>query len=167
VLTGTINRTARIETVALFAQAVYLLFAAVYVCKETVEHLLLSIGQEGKEGHHHHTGDEHAATAGIPYPVWLLLGAVCALVGTAVRFGVNGKMVEAAENRVSMSALEGLFGYGSSFGSLQMRGSGIGASGRGRQAQSQQMDALLTNPYTIAPVAFAMALLFVKLFLPV
>lgn len=51
-------RNARVETVALFTQAVYLLFAAVYVCKETVEHLLLSIGQEGKEGHHHHSGDE-------------------------------------------------------------------------------------------------------------
>lgn len=37
-----------------FAQSVYLIFASVYVCKETVEHLLLSSG----EGHHHHNGDE-------------------------------------------------------------------------------------------------------------
>ncbi len=42
------------ETVALFAQVVYLMFSAVYVFKETVEHILLSAG----EGHHHHTGDE-------------------------------------------------------------------------------------------------------------
>lgn len=47
-------RNARIETVVAFAQSVYLIFAAVYVCKETVEHLLLSSG----EGHHHHHGDE-------------------------------------------------------------------------------------------------------------
>lgn len=47
---------ARVQTVFVFAQTVYLMFASVYVCKETVEHLLLSAG--GGEGHHHHTGDE-------------------------------------------------------------------------------------------------------------
>jgi hypothetical protein len=46
-----------VETLAVYAQAVYLLFASVYVCKETVEHILLSAG-EGGEGHHHHHGDE-------------------------------------------------------------------------------------------------------------
>jgi hypothetical protein len=40
----------------MFAQSVYLMFSSVYVCKETVEHLLLSAG-EG-QGHHHHKGDE-------------------------------------------------------------------------------------------------------------
>ncbi len=44
----------RIETLALFAQAIYLIFASVYVCKETVEHILLSLG----DGHHHHRMDE-------------------------------------------------------------------------------------------------------------
>jgi hypothetical protein len=58
VLISLVLRDARVEAVALFAQAVYLLFAAVYVCKESVEHMLLSFGQEGKEGHHHHSGDE-------------------------------------------------------------------------------------------------------------
>ena len=38
----------------MFAQAVYLMFSSVYVCKESVEHVLLSSG----EGHHHHHGDE-------------------------------------------------------------------------------------------------------------
>ena len=42
----------------MFAQAVYLMFSSVYVCKETIEHLLLSAG--GGEGHHHHHGDEEA-----------------------------------------------------------------------------------------------------------
>jgi hypothetical protein len=36
----------------------------VYVCKETLEHLLLEFGQEGREGHHHHAGDEAAAVTG-------------------------------------------------------------------------------------------------------
>jgi hypothetical protein len=40
----------------MFAQAVYLMFAAVYVCKETVEHILLGMG-EG-EGHHHHAAED-------------------------------------------------------------------------------------------------------------
>jgi hypothetical protein len=48
-------RNARVETVLMFAQVVYLMFASVYVCKETVEHVLLS---GSGEGHHHHHGDE-------------------------------------------------------------------------------------------------------------
>ena len=43
-----------------FAQSVYLIFTSVYVCKETVEHSLLSHG----EGHHHHAGDEMVETMG-------------------------------------------------------------------------------------------------------
>ncbi len=43
-----------------FAQSVYLIFTSVYVCKETVEHILLSSG----EGHHHHHGDETASVFG-------------------------------------------------------------------------------------------------------
>lgn len=50
------NSTARLQTVFVFSQAVYLLFSSVYICKETVEHLLLSASSE--EGHHHHHGDE-------------------------------------------------------------------------------------------------------------
>ena len=53
-------RTRRLETVALFAQVVYLMFSAVYVFKETVEHVLLSAG----EGHHHHIGDEDVELLG-------------------------------------------------------------------------------------------------------
>lgn len=48
------------ETVALFTQVVYLMFSAVYVFKETVEHVLLSAGS----GHHHHPGDEDVEVLG-------------------------------------------------------------------------------------------------------
>ena len=47
-------RNARLETLLIYAQSIYLIFAAVYVCKETLEHFLLASG----EGHHHHHGDE-------------------------------------------------------------------------------------------------------------
>lgn len=43
-----------------FGQSVYLIFTSVYVCKETIEHLLLSSG----EGHHHHHGDEVSSVFG-------------------------------------------------------------------------------------------------------
>lgn len=62
------NRNSRLETVVAFAQSVYLIFASVYVCKETVEHLLLSSG----EGHHHHHRDETAQVFG-----WVLFNPCC------------------------------------------------------------------------------------------
>jgi hypothetical protein len=37
----------------MFAQAVYLLFSAVYVCKEAIEHILLT----AEDSHHHHIGE--------------------------------------------------------------------------------------------------------------
>ena len=43
------------EVVGLFAQVVFLIFSAVYVCKETVEHLLLT----SSDSHHHHRTDEY------------------------------------------------------------------------------------------------------------
>ena len=46
----------------MFAQAIYLLFSPVYVCKETVEHFLLST--EGREGHQHHHEDEEVGLGG-------------------------------------------------------------------------------------------------------
>ncbi|KAJ7188292.1 hypothetical protein C8R46DRAFT_1054280 [Mycena filopes] len=55
---------ARTLPVLLFAQSVYLMFSAVYVCKEALEHLLLSAS--AGDGHHHHAGDE---AAGIDFPV--------------------------------------------------------------------------------------------------
>ncbi|THH06250.1 hypothetical protein EW145_g4208 [Phellinidium pouzarii] len=39
---------------------IYLIFSSVYVCKEAVEHLLLSVG----DGHHHHYSDEDISTEG-------------------------------------------------------------------------------------------------------
>lgn len=62
---------APVETVLMFAQAVYLMFSSVYVCKETVEHLLLSAG--GEEGHHHHHGDENESLAGLVHPFAFLV----------------------------------------------------------------------------------------------
>lgn len=55
----------------MFAQAVYLMFSSVYICKETVEHLLLSSG--GVEGHHHHHGDEDGGEIGYVFSFFWLV----------------------------------------------------------------------------------------------
>ena len=65
-LPSPVYSNAPVETVLMFAQAVYLMFSSVYVCKETVEHLLLSGG--GEEGHHHHHVDENESLAGLVHP---------------------------------------------------------------------------------------------------
>lgn len=56
----------------MFAQAVYLMFSSVYVCKETVEHVLLSSGSSGGEKHHHHyhPSDDDGAVPGYVSRDW-------------------------------------------------------------------------------------------------
>ena len=56
---------ARIETLMTYAQSVYLLFASVYMCKETVEHVLLA----HDDSHHHNHGEVSA-----------LFGCVCSSI---------------------------------------------------------------------------------------
>jgi hypothetical protein len=80
----------RVETVLMFAQAVYLMFSSVYVCKETVEHVLLSMG--GGDGHHHHHGDEETGY-GIDFPVVSILLALISVVASAVYFNNHSKLV--------------------------------------------------------------------------
>ncbi|KAK4049868.1 hypothetical protein OIV83_003924 [Microbotryomycetes sp. JL201] len=75
----------RLVTLSHFSQAIYLLFSAVYVCKESVEHVLLLHGANEDEGAHGsgHGGMGHGDAAlgnmgqslndGVAYPVWLLL----------------------------------------------------------------------------------------------
>ena len=94
------------ETVALFAQVVYLMFSAVYVFKETVEHVLLSAG----EGHHHHMGDEDVELLGsvplkyywnvllnfdssIDFPILLPVLSLFSLLFNSLRFDNHSKLV--------------------------------------------------------------------------
>lgn len=99
-------RNARVETLFIYAQSIYLIFASVYVCKETVEHLLLSHG----EGHHHHSGDETVDLTGyvdsgffiivgadsmnrIDFPVTLLCTILISLITSAIAFDNQAKFV--------------------------------------------------------------------------
>ncbi|KAI0698974.1 hypothetical protein C8T65DRAFT_660382 [Cerioporus squamosus] len=138
---------ARIETLMTFAQSVYLIFTSVYVCKETVEHLLLSSG----EGHHHHHGDETASVFGIEFPVRLLFITLISLLSTSIVFNNNAKLVSTAGNRVP------------SLASLLPTRSRYRASAL---AYPAFLNNLLTNPYALAPVCFTLTVLFTATSLP-
>ncbi|TDL25190.1 hypothetical protein BD410DRAFT_813569 [Rickenella mellea] len=81
---------ARIETLMLFSQSVYLIFSSVYVCKETVEQLLLSAG----EGHHHHRGEDLDTTGTIPFPTFLILITLISLISTSLFYNNHTKLFE-------------------------------------------------------------------------
>jgi hypothetical protein len=91
----------------MFAQSIYLIFSSVYVCKETVEHLLLSAGEDI----HHHAGHHHHAQGYVPsfiifvtssvtfitsigLPLLLTLLTLMSLIGTAFAFENHAKLVQ-------------------------------------------------------------------------
>ncbi|KAI0772889.1 hypothetical protein BD413DRAFT_36411 [Trametes elegans] len=138
---------ARIETVVTFAQSVYLIFASVYVCKETLEHVLLSSG----EGHHHHHGDEASSVFGIDFPVLLLFITFISLLTTAAVFDNHAKLVNTAGNHIP------------SLASLLPARSRYRASAF---TYPPLLNNLLTNPYSLAPLSFAAAALFTATSVP-
>ncbi|TFY59521.1 hypothetical protein EVG20_g7766 [Dentipellis fragilis] len=137
----------RLETVVLFAQAVYLMFSAVYVFKETVEHLLLSAG----EGHHHHPGDETVVIFGIDFPVILLFTTFLSLVGTALVFENNTKLVTVTGNQLpSLSSILNPSRYRYSAHATPVT----------------PFARIWANPYSLAPVALALAILVISFIIP-
>jgi len=120
----------------------------VYVCKETVEHLLLSAG----EGHHHHRGDEELDFIGIQFPTFLIFITLISLVSTSLFYSNHTKLVEASGHHLP------------SFTSF-LRPS------RSRNTYSytppsSPIAIVLSNPFTTAPLLFTISLLLASLFLP-
>lgn len=89
----------------MFAQSVYLIFSAVYICKEAVEHFLLSAGEDTHHhgDHHHHanrqvspqylyrnTNQHHSV--GLPF--LLAVSTLFSLVMSALAFENHAKLVE-------------------------------------------------------------------------
>ncbi|KAF7964534.1 hypothetical protein HWV62_6041, partial [Athelia sp. TMB] len=146
---------ARVETVVMFAQSVYLMFASVYVCKETVEHLLLSAGGEG-EGHHHHHGDEEVVNLGIEFPLFLVFVTMLSLLSTAVYFGNHSKLVNTTGNHIPpIRSLirDTLSRYPSQSNFYQ-------------PARDSPASRILNNPFVLSPVLFCASILGAALFLP-
>ncbi|CCM02007.1 uncharacterized protein FIBRA_04081 [Fibroporia radiculosa] len=138
---------ARVETVAMFAQSVYLLFASVYVCKETVEHILLSSG----EGHHHHHGDEVAEFFGIEFPTVLLAITFFSLSLTTIAYNNHSKFVSTAGNHIPpwISLLPSRYRY-------------FVVS----YTYPPRLVNLLSNPYALTPIILSLTLLFGPGFIP-
>lgn len=134
--------TRRLETVALFAQVVYLMFSAVYVFKETIEHVLLSAG----EGHHHHPGDEDVETLGIDFPVILSLLTLLSLFANSFLFDNHSKLVN-----VTGSQLPPL--------SVLLDPSRFQYS-QHTSEPSSRLDRLLRNPFSLVPISASALILF-------
>ncbi|GJN92852.1 hypothetical protein Rhopal_005890-T1 [Rhodotorula paludigena] len=150
--------SARLVTLSHFSQAVYLLFSAVYVCKESIEHVLLLHGPQEASGAHGsgHGGVGHGeglATIGdghdaIALPRMALLA--CALLSTFLAlFLHNHDGLARAIRRPAQSAPSG------------GREHGVEPAGSG----SSSIDRLL-NPFSLTVITFAVALLGASLVLP-
>ncbi|KIM36363.1 hypothetical protein M413DRAFT_449239 [Hebeloma cylindrosporum] len=141
----------RVETVLMFAQAVYLMFSSVYVCKESVEHLLLSAG--GGEGHHHHRGDEEVALVGIDFPIIMTFITFLSLFGTALIFENHTNIVNITGNRIP------------SFSSI-VRSVWSPSRHVHEHEPTTTLALILSNPFVASPLFFCLSILFVALFMP-
>ncbi|KDR66442.1 hypothetical protein GALMADRAFT_1151187 [Galerina marginata CBS 339.88] len=140
----------RLETVLMFAQAVYLLFSSVYVCKETVEHLLLSAG--GGEGHHHHHGDEEEGL-GIDFPIFMTFITFISLIGTALLFENNTKIVNITGNRIPSPI-------------YLLRSIWSPSRHIHDPPPTSPLSVILSNPFISSPLFFCLSILFVALAIP-
>ncbi|CBQ71297.1 conserved hypothetical protein [Sporisorium reilianum SRZ2] len=156
----------RVSTLLHFVQTIYLLFASVYVLKESVEHALLEGGSgdgstaadgliESASGHDHsHAHAEHSL--GIMMPNLLLALSLAACVFSNMVMGNHAKLVAACG--ISTAASGGAPGgprHGRS-GSVLMRPSEL----------ASPLLALLANPFSLTVLFFSSALLFAGLTMP-
>ncbi|TRM67133.1 hypothetical protein BD626DRAFT_397094 [Schizophyllum amplum] len=148
----------RVETVAMFAQAVYLMFAAVYVCKETVEHLLLSAEGSSEQGHHHHHSIDEDDVIQIEFPLFLPILALTSLLTTASLFNNHSKLLDITGNVIPSPA--------SLIRSLSARSSVTAASRYTANQPATPLAQVLRNPYIISPIVFTALLLLVAIVVP-
>ncbi|EJU01449.1 hypothetical protein DACRYDRAFT_107999 [Dacryopinax primogenitus] len=130
----------RIETVALFAQSVYLMFAAVYICKETVEHVILS---SGGEQHHHHTGaSDDDEFESLNFPNLLILFSSSLIILSNFIYNNHSKLVDAIGYR-----------FPTLYNLIKSPDSPLDP------LQTSGIVRFLANPFTLAPVAFGVLIL--------
>lgn len=139
----------RLETVLMFAQSVYLIFSSVYVCKETVEHLLLAAGDDMRHhgGHHH-----HAESMGLPLVLTFI--TLISLIGSAFAFENHAKLVQITGRQLpQLTSL------------LPSTRTSFSVPPKKNQAISP-LALLLSNPFSVSPIAFAVAIASCALFFP-
>ncbi|CAO1630587.1 unnamed protein product [Sympodiomycopsis kandeliae] len=166
--------THRVSTLLNFVQTIYLLFAAVYVCKESIEHALLEgdggepsaistsastndlngggagsdvLGVAGSGGHHHH--DEGHS---VELPVVMLTLAVIACLFSNLVLGNHSKLV--AASGMSTTAAP------SSSGPRRNRHSRSQSVLVSTTQLAGPVLSLLSNPFTLTVFFFSTTLLF-------
>ncbi|KAJ3967854.1 hypothetical protein EV361DRAFT_1006146 [Lentinula raphanica] len=159
---------ARIETVLQFAQSVYLMFASVYVCKETVEHVLLSAGSDAHHHHHHHGDHEediiidgvHGLLAGIEFPYVLASIAFCSIIFSALVFNNHANLVEVTGNRIPSlpSLIQSLFSYFKSITNWSPSSSSNSTNSRPYSSPTSTVGTILSNPYVLFPLMICVAI---------
>jgi len=120
-----------------------------------VEHLLLSAG----EGHHHHHGDEEPTTLGIEFPFFLVFVTLLSLISTTIYFNNHTKLVNITGNHVPplRSVIRD---------SLSRYPSSPSVSRSFHPAPTSPAGIILTNPFTLYPISFCVAILLAAAFLP-
>jgi len=142
---------APVETVLMFAHAVFLMFSSVYVCKETVEHLLLSAG--GEDGHHHHRGDEDERLVGVAFPVIMVLLTLFTVSTTSIVYKNHSKLVSVTGNRLPpLSTI---------LGSLSTSRWTLP-----HPPPTTRLEMMFSNPFSASPFLFCAAILSIALFIP-
>ena len=172
----------------MFAQSVYLIFASVYICKETVEHLLLSAGddQQHHADHHHHSDgyvvhpvklhlitEPHSFYRGI-LPIVLAFLSLVFVIANALHFENHSKLVEGLWSSYNVSPLaEWILFRELVTGSQLPQLTSLLPSTRtsfhvpkGKKQQPTPIDTVLSNPFSVSPIAFSLALVFPSFFLP-
>lgn len=148
----------RVETTGLFAQTIYLLFAAVYICKETVEHFLLSFG----DSHHHHHSDELEPDASI-FPVTLLLACLSFIVGATSLYSNHARLVTATGRTVPIPSVQNIKRLLASVPAYLKAGPASIAS----QRKAVEYPHSIANPFFLAPLAFGCAIIGSTFILPI
>ncbi|KIM28162.1 hypothetical protein M408DRAFT_329541 [Serendipita vermifera MAFF 305830] len=139
----------RTETVVLFAQAVYLLFSAVYICKETLEHALLSAGDAGH--HHHHSPGQGIESSALNYPSTFLWLSFISLSLSSTLHKTNHAILSASG--LSLPSFRALYRLFTS--AFNPSSAPVSPSAPLRASSSL----LLSNPYTLFPLTCTLLLL--------
>jgi len=132
----------RVETLLMFSQSVYLIFSAVYICKEAVEHFLLSAGEDV-----HHHGDHHHHASSIGLPFILAVSTLVTLIGSALAFENHAKVLQVSGKQLPQitSVLPSTRSSFSLFAD--------------KNQPPTKLTLLLANPFSISPISFALAII--------
>ncbi|KAF8333201.1 uncharacterized protein EI90DRAFT_3053339 [Cantharellus anzutake] len=140
--------TRRLETTVSFAQSIYLIFSAVYVLKEAVEHFLLSSEGEAAHPHHNHS-------IGISFPAFLLWLSLASLLLSNFAYRNHSRLVDAVGSSLPHPSTV--------FASIPFlrRSARVVLSSLN---SSPLVSRILSNPFTLAPTTFVLLLLYASYF---